>query len=102
MRAPLDLDQLFNPEANQHMWMGQGFGEDEAALEYLFNASVREGIPAVLILNQAKEEGVRLKVEGSAMITWVDMQLKKTQAALAACTSLSPIYCFSSFGTADL
>ena len=84
--TPLNIEQLFNPEANQHMWMGQGLGEEEVGPpEYLCNDAVREGIPAVLVLDRAKEEEVRLQAEGSAMIAWVDTQLKKVQVALGAC-----------------
>ena len=85
------------------MWIGQGLEEDEAAPpEYLSNARVREGIPALLVLDHAKEEEVRLQAEGSAMITWVDMQLKKTQMALRACAGLRFICCFSILCIADL
>ena len=74
---------------------GQGLEEDEAAPpEYLFNIRVREGIPALLVLDHAKEEQTRLQVEGSAMITWVDTQLKNIQTTLEACTSLC-LVCYS-------
>jgi len=70
------------------MWMGQGLeGDDEAdPPAYLCNPKVREGINAMLMLDRAKEEEVRLQAEGSAMVTWLDMELKKTQMALGACT----------------
>jgi len=85
------------------MWIGQGLEEDEAAPPvYLSNAGVREGIPALLALDRAKEEEVRLQAEGSAMITWVDMQLKKTQMAHGACTGSYFIFCFSILHIADL
>ena len=86
---PLDMDQLFNPKANQHMWMGQGLeGEgDPNPPAYLCNPKAREGINAMLMLDCAKEEEC-LQAEGSAMVTWLDMQLKKTQMALRACTGL--------------
>jgi hypothetical protein len=96
---PLDIDQLFNPEANQHMWMGQGLeGESQTdPPEYLCNPKVREGINGMLALNRAKEEEERLQAEGSAMVTWLDTQLKKTQMALGACTGshfICHIFCF--------
>jgi hypothetical protein len=66
--------------------MGQGLEDHAAPPQYLFNPKVREGISALLALERAKEEEVCLQAEGSAMVTWVDTQLKKTQMALGACT----------------
>ena len=80
------------------MWIGQGLEDDEAAPpEYLSNTGIREGIPALLVLDRAKEEQIRLQAEGSAMITWVDTQLKKTQMALGACTGSRFICYFSAY-----
>jgi len=84
------------------MWTGQGLEDEAVPPEYLSNAKVREAIPATLVLDRAKEEKVRLHTEGSAMITWVDTQLKKTQMALRACTGLHFIGCFSILCIADL
>ena len=101
---PLDMDQLFNPKANQHMWMGQGLeGEgDPNPPAYLCNPKVREGINAMLTLDHAKEEEVRLQAEGSAMVTWLDTQLKKTQMALGACTGSHSICYIPCLHTANI
>lgn len=68
------------------MWIGEGLEDEEKPPEYLSNPKVREGVSAMLVLRRAKEEESRLQAEGTAMVTWVDMQLKKTQMALEACT----------------
>ena len=79
----LEVDQLFNPDANQHMWMEQE--GDTAPPAYLSDPGVREGISTMLVLDCAEEEEHRLTAEASAMIQWLSSQLMKTKQVLQSC-----------------
>lgn len=93
--TPLEVDQLFNPDANQHMWMEQGLEEgDTAPPAYLSDPGVREGISAMLVLDRAEEEEHRLTAEASAMIQWLSSQLMKTKQVLQSCNGGVFYLCF--------
>jgi hypothetical protein len=62
------VDQLFNLEANQHMWMEQGLDDGSAQpAAYLHDDRVREGVSALLVLDHAEEEEHWLSVEATTM-----------------------------------
>jgi hypothetical protein len=92
--APLDVDQLFDPEAkaNQHMWTEQGLEEGGGPPGYLHDPKIREGISAVLVLDRAEEEEHRLAAEASAMVQWLGTQLTKTNQALQLCKGVVFFY----------
>jgi hypothetical protein len=83
----LDVDQLFNLEANQHMWMEQGLDIGSAQpAAYLYDDRVREGVSALLVLDRAEEEEHWLTVEATTMAQWLGLQLKKVHQGLELCT----------------
>jgi len=85
--TPLNMDRLFDPEANQHMWMSQGlYPSGGQPPPYLFDSRVREGISAKLVLDRAEEEEHRLQIEAVSMAQWIKSQLENTDHALKACT----------------
>lgn len=84
---PLDINQLFDTNANPHMWVAEGMGgegfEDPPA--YLHDTDIREGIAALLVSDRAEEEMHRLSGQGKAMVRWLDLELKKTGHAIQIC-----------------
>src|SRR5260370_12119500 len=56
--TPLDVDQLFNTEANPEMWLETGLDEDDPIQhpQYLYDDAVKSGISAMLMKDQAEEE----------------------------------------------
>ncbi len=85
--TPLNMDRLFDPEANQHMWMSQGLYQSGGQPPpYMFDSRVREGISAKLVLDRAEEEEHRLQKEAVSMAQWISSQLENTDHALKACT----------------
>ncbi|KAF8290389.1 hypothetical protein DL93DRAFT_2174209 [Clavulina sp. PMI_390] len=82
----LDLDQLYNPDANLHMWLEDKLpGRFGPLPGYIVDPKVREGIQAMLCLDRMKEEAERLKQERHTMIQWVTSQVHHLDCLVAAC-----------------
>lgn len=90
----LDLDQLFNTEANQEMWLETGL-EDDNPIEpprYLYDESVKSGISAMLVKDRAVEERHRLECELKLMTEWVRSSLCAVENAINLCTGKFCVY----------
>lgn len=85
--AMLDIDQLFNTEANQEMWLETGLTEDDLAqpARYLHDEGVRSGVVAMLMRDRAEEECSRLESELKIMINWITSSLMATEKAILLC-----------------
>jgi hypothetical protein len=83
---PLDIAQLYNLEANPHMWMIDAIPTDIAQLPpYLADDDVRRGITSVLMQDRVKEEIFRLQEEHHHMINWLDVRLQNLKATIMQC-----------------
>lgn len=85
--APLDIDELFNPEANGEMWLESGLTDDGPFQppRYLYDESVKTGIVALLMKDRAKEENRRLTSELRLMIDWVHSAIEAVEKAIVLC-----------------
>src|SRR6266478_9386830 len=86
--TPLDVDQLFNTEANPEMWLETGLDEDDPIQppRYLYDEGVKSGISAMLMKDWAEEEWYQLESELKIMISWINSSLQAVEAAIAQCT----------------
>jgi len=86
--TPLDVDQLFNTEANPEMWLETGLDEDDPIQppQYLYDEGVKSGISAMLMKDQEEEEQYRLESKLKIMISWINYSLQAVEAAIAQCT----------------
>jgi hypothetical protein len=82
---PLNINSLFDPDSNQHMWMEQDLNEAASAPRYMYDSQIREGIAAMLVLDRAEEEEHRLQAEAQTMGKWLGLQLKRLHWAIEAC-----------------
>ena len=86
MPACLDIDRLFNTEANPEMWLETGLTEDDGMVHrYLYDEQVKSGIVAMLMKDRAEEERHRLESELKIMIGWVRSGLEATEKAIILC-----------------
>lgn len=82
----LEIDNLFNPEANLHMWQDSGLDDDgEMIPSYLTQPGVRDGIAAMLMTRRVKEEQLRLSLEISHLTSWLASQLDGLERILNLC-----------------
>lgn len=82
----LDITQLYNLDANPHMWMVDAIPTDAGQLPpYLADDKVQCGIMSILANDRAKEEICRLGEEYHAMIKWLDARIKNLKATIMRC-----------------
>ena len=88
--APLNLEQLFNADANQEMWLETGLEEEDVAdvPRYLYDNAVKSGIGAMLMRDRTMEEEGRLMVELGSMIDWTSSSLHAVENAISMCTGV--------------
>ncbi|KIK51701.1 hypothetical protein GYMLUDRAFT_141050, partial [Collybiopsis luxurians FD-317 M1] len=69
---PIDLDNLFNLDVNDDIWLDIGFGydEDTAPPFWLSNEQVRNSIRVLLDQDRCAEERRYLLAERDAMQEW--------------------------------
>lgn len=102
--APLDINQLFNPEVNAAMWNDAVFHNHDGDAphelpDYLVYSHVQEGILGWLSLQRLSEEQSRLLVEVDVLIAWVANRINSILKALQRCTGkhwvigLYTLYC---------
>lgn len=84
--APLDIDQLFNTNANPEMWLETGLDPEDLTEppQYLYDEAVKSGISAMLMKDRAEEEKHRLQSELRIMISWLTSNLEAAKAAAGA------------------
>ena len=87
MPKPVDLNTLFDPEANQHMWTETGI-EPNSVLppQYVVNDNIKAGIVAMHAQDCAEEEMHRLGIELRNMVGWLHNRLQKIETTLSLCT----------------
>lgn len=91
--ACLDIDQLFNTEANPEMWLEAGLAEDDGMEHrYLYDEQVKSGIVAMLMKDRAEEERHRLESELKIMINWMDSSLQAAEKAIILCKGKSAFH----------
>ena len=94
----LGMGWLFNPEANQRMWMSQGFYQSGGQPPpCMFDSRFREGILAKLVLDWVQEEEHHLQIEAVSMAQWINSQLENTRSCpqgmhRSACGTYLPPY----------
>jgi len=87
MPTPVDLDTLFDTEANQHMWTETGIEPNGASPPgYVVNDNIKAGIAAMHAKDRAAEEIGRLGTELFSMVEWLRDRLEKIERALSLCT----------------
>jgi hypothetical protein len=86
---PLDIMQLYNLDANPHMWMIDATPTDVAWLPpYLADDNVRRGIACVLVQDRVKEEIFRLQEEHRNMIKWLEVRIQNLKTAIMQCEGM--------------
>lgn len=85
---PVDIKQLFNPEANAHMWREDGLVSDHSPPPYLVDEDVRKGIAAMLVTHRVKEEAVRLLCETRSLARWMKVALSQIEITQRRCQGL--------------
>ncbi len=83
----VDIDQLFDTNANPAMWMEEGQIEHGPhAPPYLTNLEVQQGIGALLVQDRGEEESHRLRHELGALVQWISGNLQRVDWTLSNCT----------------
>jgi hypothetical protein len=86
---PLDIAQLYDVDANPHMWMINATPTDVLQLPpYLADDDVRRGILSVLVQDRVREEIFRLQAEHHNLIQWLDIRLKNIKATIVQCDGI--------------
>lgn len=88
--VPLDIAQLFNPDANPEMWNDLVDDDDQSAPlpAYLVFPEVQQGILGWLSLQRCEEEQSRLLAETELLLQWIHNQIQQIKAAQALCTGM--------------
>ena len=89
---PLDIPNLYNLDANPHMWMIDATPATTRIAQlppYLADDNVRRGILSLLVQDRVKEEIFRLQQEHHSMIKWVEGQIQNLKAAITNCQGMS-------------
>lgn len=82
----VDVDRLFDTDANPAMWMEEGQIRQSASPPgYMTDPSVQQGIGALLVQDRGEEESNRLGHELKTLVKWISQNLKKVEAAISFC-----------------
>ncbi|KAF8304858.1 hypothetical protein DL93DRAFT_2066735 [Clavulina sp. PMI_390] len=90
---PLDVAELFNPEANAAMWMDSVSDDSnpaDAPPAYLTDPAVQSGIMGWLGLQRCKEEESRLLGEMRRLVGWISEEIDAVDKALSLCEGKFP------------
>lgn len=87
----LDIENLFNPERNLHMWQDSGMDDEDRSIPlYLTQPGIRDGIAAMLMVRRVKEEQLRLSQEINHLILGLARQLDRLEQVLNCCEGSLP------------
>ena len=87
----LDIPELFNPDANNSMWMDDSLNDDEEERQppaYLADPKMQDGILGWLALQRCEEEQPQLLGEMEGLIHWMSSQIDTINQALNICQGL--------------
>lgn len=92
---PLDISQLYNVDANLHMWMVDTIPTADVAQlpPYLVNDDVRRGIASILVQDRVKEEIFRLREEYHNMIKWLEVRIQSLRTTIGQCHGVCQWVC---------
>lgn len=87
----LDIPELFNPDANNSMWMDASLNDNDEESQppgYLADPKMQDGILGWLALQRCEEEQSRLLGEMEGLICWISSQIDTINQALNICQGL--------------